>query len=189
MRKLFLIDLVMAVLIIFIFSVDSGHTSTAAPAGSYFVSTAGSDRNPGTEKEPWKTIQKAAESVSPGSTVYIKAGTYYERINIEVSGASAEEPVIFRNYQNDQVIIDGSKSSGSEQEDLINITDQSFLKLIGLEITNNTGKKDDCLLTGIGIYGAGEGIEISSCRIHHIWYTGSSESAGAQAIAVYAHVS
>lgn len=185
MKKMFLINLIMAVLIIFIFSVDSGEPATAAPSGSYYVSTGGSDRNPGTEKEPWKTIGKAAESAGPGSTVYIKAGTYYERIDISVSGTSADQPVIFRNYQSDKVIIDGSKTPASEQEDLIRIEDQSFVRLIGLELVNNISKDKDSLLTGIGIWGKGEGIEIRDCRIHKIWYTGTSDEAGAQAIAVY----
>ncbi|HYE68871.1 MAG TPA: right-handed parallel beta-helix repeat-containing protein, partial [Anaerovoracaceae bacterium] len=137
-----------------------------------------------TEKQPWRSIQKAAESATPGSTVQIKAGTYYERINIKVSGTSAEKPIIFKNYENDKVIIDGSKSSASTQEDLIHISNQSFVKLIGLEILNNTNKDKDYFVTGIGIWGKGEGIEIRNCKIHQIWYTGSSGDSGAQAIAV-----
>lgn len=185
MRKMLLINFVMALLIIAFFSVQTDKPVTAAASGSYFVSTAGSDRNPGTEKEPWASIQKAAESAAPGSTVYIKAGTYYERVNIKVSGASAEEPVIFTNYNNGRVIVDGSKSSASEQEDMIHISNKSFIRIVGIEIIGNTAGEKDSLITGIGIWGRGEGIEIRDCKIHHIWYTGVSDEAGAQAIAVY----
>lgn len=185
MRKMFLINFVMALLIIVVFSVHTDKPVTAAVADSYFVSTAGSDRNPGTEKEPWATIQKAAEAAAPGSTVYIEAGTYYERIDIKVSGDSAEKPVIFRNYNGGRVILDGSGSSASEQEDIIHISNKSFIRIVGLEITGNTSGDKDSLITGIGIWGKGEGIEIRDCKIHHIWYTGSSGEAGAQAIAVY----
>jgi parallel beta-helix repeat protein len=186
MRKMFLINLVMAVFIIFVLSVNPDTPISAVVASdSYFVSQSGSDSSPGTEEQPWKTIQKAAESASPGSTVSIKAGTYYERINIKVSGASAEEPIIFKNYNSDRVIIDGSRSSASEQEDMIHISNRSFVELIGLEIVNNTNKDVDYFVTGIGIWGKGEGIKIKNCKIHHIWYTGSSSDSGAQAIAVY----
>lgn len=185
MKKMFLINFIMALLIIFAFSVHTDKPATAVGADRCFVSVTGSDSNPGTEQEPWATIQKAAESAAPGSTVYIKEGTYYERVDIKVSGSSAEEPVIFKNYGNGRVILDGSRSSASEQEDLIHISNKSFVKIIGLEITGNTGGEKDVLLTGIGIWGKGEGIEIRDCRIHHIWYTGSSDEAGAQAIAVY----
>lgn len=185
MRKLFLINLFMALFFIFALSVNFDVPADAAVSDRYYVSPDGSDSNRGTETQPWESIQKAAVSASPGSTVFIKAGTYYERINIKVSGTSAEKPIIFKNYNSDKVIIDGSKSSASTQEDLIHISNQSFIKLIGLEIVNNTNKDKDYFITGIGVWGKGEGIEIINCKIHHIWYTGSAGDSGAQAIAVY----
>jgi len=185
MRKMFLINLFMALFIIFALSVNSDIPVNAAVSDHYYVSPDGSDSSKGTEKQPWRSIQKAAESAAPGSTVQIKAGTYYERINIKVSGISAEQPIIFKNYDSDKVIIDGSKSSASTQEDLIHISNQSFVQLIGLEIVNNTNKDKDYHVTGIGVWGKGEGIEIRNCKIHQIWYTGSSGDSGAQAIAVY----
>lgn len=185
MRKLVFVNLVMAILIITSYSVDIDLPVTATASDSFFVSQDGSDSGPGTEDKPWRTIQKAAESAVPGSTVYIKAGTYFERINIKVSGKSAETPVVFRNFEDDTVIIDGSQSSLEEQEDLVHISNQSYVHLIGLEITNNTGSNAGDLVTGIGIWGTGEGIEIRNCRIHQISYTGSGVDSGAQAIAVY----
>lgn len=185
MKKMFLINFFMALFIIFALSVNSEIPVNAVVSDDYFVSPDGSDSNHGTEKQPWRSIQKAAESAAPGSTVQIKAGTYYERINIKVSGTSAEDPIIFKNYDNDKVIIDGSKSSASTQEDLIHISNQSFVQLIGLEIVNNTNKDKEYFITGIGIWGKGEGIEIRDCKINHIWYTGTSKKSGAQAIAVY----
>lgn len=203
MKKLFFINLIMALLMIVLLSVNVGSDLSGfdlpgsdrpgahAISGDYYVSADGSDRNPGTEEKPWKTIQKSAESAAPGSTVYIKGGTYYERIDIKVSGTSADEPVTFRNYENDQVIIDGSGTSASTQGDMIRISNQSFVRLIGLEVANNTSEDEDNFVTGIGIWGKGEGIEIRDCRIHEIRYMGSvnssgkAEDAGARAIAVY----
>ncbi|HLO14019.1 MAG TPA: DUF1565 domain-containing protein, partial [Anaerolineales bacterium] len=65
-------------------------TSTLAPtqvSGTqiYYVSTSGSDFNPGTQTQPWKTIQKAVDTVPPGSTVIVKAGTYDQRVAIKRS--------------------------------------------------------------------------------------------------------
>ncbi len=50
------------------------------------------DTNPGTESLPWKTIQKAANSVRAGDTVIVKAGTYNERItfNSGIRGAPGQ---------------------------------------------------------------------------------------------------
>ena len=44
-------------------------------AAEYYVSKSGSDSNPGTEAQPWETIQKAAKTLLAGDTVYIKTGT------------------------------------------------------------------------------------------------------------------
>lgn len=185
MKKIYFVNIFIALLMVIVFSLSAEAPVIVPPADSYYVSADGSDSYPGTEEKPWKTIQKAAESAVPGSTVYIKAGTYYERIDIRVSGASAEEPVVFRNYENDKVVIDGSQSDASVQEDLIHISNQSFVKLIGLEITNNMNEDPAYFVSGIGVWGKGEGIEIRDCKIYEIRYTGSSRDSGAHAIAVY----
>src|ERR1700690_2924753 len=56
----------------------------------YYVSTeSGSDNNPGSQNQPWKTIQKAANSLTAGDTVIVQPGTYSERVKVTQSGASA----------------------------------------------------------------------------------------------------
>src|SRR6186997_3455953 len=41
-----------------------------------YVSTAGNDNNAGTAASPWRTLQKAANTVVAGDTVMVAAGTY-----------------------------------------------------------------------------------------------------------------
>ena len=41
-----------------------------------YVSPAGSDSNPGTQDQPFRTIQKAANTVNPGNTVIVENGVY-----------------------------------------------------------------------------------------------------------------
>jgi hypothetical protein len=53
---------------------------------TFYVSTSGSDSNPGTYQKPWRTINKAAQSLSSGQTAIVLAGTYPERINLSRSG-------------------------------------------------------------------------------------------------------
>lgn len=43
---------------------------------SYFVSPSGSDANPGTSDQPWRTLQYAANIVVAGDTVTARAGAY-----------------------------------------------------------------------------------------------------------------
>lgn len=45
-------------------------------AGTYYVSIKGMDSWDGSKQRPWKTLQKAANRVSPGDTVYVEDGNY-----------------------------------------------------------------------------------------------------------------
>jgi len=68
------------------------------------------DANPGTEVQPWKTIGKAASSVQPGDTVFVKAGTYRETVILAQSGTAAE-PITIQAYpgQEGKVIINAAE--------------------------------------------------------------------------------
>jgi hypothetical protein len=45
---------------------------------TFYVSTAGSDSNPGTLAAPWRTIQHALDTLQSGQTAFVRAGTYGE---------------------------------------------------------------------------------------------------------------
>jgi MYXO-CTERM domain-containing protein len=47
-----------------------------AVAAEYYVSPTGSDSNPGTKDSPFATLQKGANTVAAGDTVWIRGGTY-----------------------------------------------------------------------------------------------------------------
>lgn len=53
-----------------------------------------SDNNPGTEDLPWRTIQKAADTVWAGDTVMVKSGMYPERISFSKGTRGAPGQVI-----------------------------------------------------------------------------------------------
>ena len=71
---------------LFIFSATTlnAHTSPTY----YYVSPGGVDANPGTESLPWKTLAKAASMDTAGVTVYIRQGTYNERLIPLYSGTA-----------------------------------------------------------------------------------------------------
>jgi Right handed beta helix region/Protein of unknown function (DUF1565) len=65
-------------------------TSTATPSGTtYYVSPSGSDSAAGTSAAPWRTIQKAANTMQPGETTLVAAGNYGERVAVTSSGTQA----------------------------------------------------------------------------------------------------
>jgi hypothetical protein len=60
-----------------------------ASAATYYVSTTGSDTSSGTQTAPWKTIQKAANTMVAGDAVIVQAGDYSsERVSVTKSGSS-----------------------------------------------------------------------------------------------------
>lgn len=128
------------------------------PAGGkvYYVAKNGRDTNPGTSDSPWLTIQHAAETAVAGDTVYIRAGTYQEHIHFRQSGTPGNY-IVFSAYPGETPIIDGTGVTESQNGLIV---DQSYLKLIGLEIQN----WED---TGIWMEGASH-IEISDCEVHDV---------------------
>ena len=57
--------------------------------GAYYVATSGSDASgTGSLSNPWRTIQKAANAVGPGSTVLIQPGTYHDAVEISITGTA-----------------------------------------------------------------------------------------------------
>jgi Right handed beta helix region/Protein of unknown function (DUF1565) len=61
----------------------AGTGESHAAGNTYYVATNGNDGNPGTQTQPFRTIQKAANIVNPGDTVVVRDGTY------QTSGISA----------------------------------------------------------------------------------------------------
>src|SRR3954464_3928766 len=62
---------------------------TGQGPGVYYVDAAnGDDANQGSASAPWKTIQKAANSVEGGGLVNVNAGTYNEQVTVSRSGSS-----------------------------------------------------------------------------------------------------
>ncbi|MFD0526655.1 DUF1565 domain-containing protein [Kitasatospora arboriphila] len=67
----------------------AGSPPAQAASRTYYVSTAGSDSNPGTSpSKPFRTLQKAADSTAPGDAVSIMNGTYTERAAVRTSWRS-----------------------------------------------------------------------------------------------------
>ncbi len=60
-----------------------------ASGKTFYVNAAsGWDSNPGTEAQPWRSIQRAADVMAAGDTAVVAAGSYPERITATRSGAS-----------------------------------------------------------------------------------------------------
>lgn len=106
-------------------------------SGPFYVSSSGNDANNGSFTNPFRTIQKAVDRVSPGTnitsaTTYIFPGTYNEQIVI----ASNKNPgyMVFTKASNSSPVLDGSLASNCA----IMITNAPNIILYGLTIVNYT---------------------------------------------------
>jgi len=161
-------------------------TSTPAPPGpSFYVSTAGSDSNPGTITRPWKTISKAVATVTASATVYVRGGIYHERVILSRSGSAALGFIQFQSYPGETAIIDGTGVTVppvvSTPTGLIQITNLNYIVIEGFEVRNFISNSGDQFPAGISIAGTGGNVQIRRNRIHAI----SNGVNGAHGLAVY----
>ncbi|MEM4248621.1 MAG: right-handed parallel beta-helix repeat-containing protein, partial [Candidatus Nanoarchaeia archaeon] len=155
-------------------------------SANYYVATTGSDSNPGTEAQPWKTIQYAAGKVSPGDTVFVRGGVYSEQVNVTISGTEAGGYITFRNYAGETPVIDGTgKTPGTGRTALFKVENKNYIIIDGFEIRNYTANNANYVPCGILVTGYGSHISILNNTVHHIIQ--QQEATGnAHGIAVYA---
>ena len=67
-------------------------------AATFYVSTNGSDSNSGTQSAPFRTIQKAANVATAGSTVVVLPGSYSETVNLTASGSASAGKIKFQGF-------------------------------------------------------------------------------------------
>jgi hypothetical protein len=156
---------------------------------TYYVSTSGNDNNAGTLAAPWRTIQKAANTVQAGDTVQVRAGTYNEVVTLKTSGNSTQGYITFANYPGEAPIVDGTGLAvgASGQTGLFSLEGTfNYIVIKGFEIRNYSSSSRGKVPVGIDFEGAGSNIEILNNHIHNIVQTLSScNAANALAVALY----
>ncbi|WP_175452463.1 right-handed parallel beta-helix repeat-containing protein [Thiohalomonas denitrificans] len=125
-----------------------------------------SDSNDGSESRPWKTIQKAASTLTAGETVLVKAGTYTELYsgypNTGITGlklqnsGTADAPITFKAYPGDHVVIDQQHQGTG-----FYILQRNHIVIDGFEIKNARSG-------GVYTTDSPEGIVVKNNHIHHI---------------------
>jgi hypothetical protein len=112
---------------------------------TYYVATDGSDGNPGTLSQPFKTIQKGADIAQAGETVYIRGGTYTDGLIVIKNSGHEGAFITFTNYNNEKVIIDDTwlnsnirnwDSTINQPAAMIHIVGKSYIKISGLNLIN-----------------------------------------------------
>lgn len=120
-----------------------------APAGAarldLFVSTVGSDSNPGTETLPFRSIERAAKAAVEGSTVHVAPGQYVGTIRTRSAGSAIAriryistvkwgarllgqgKDAVWTNY-GDHAVISGFDISGSGRIGVLNLGSHTLIE-------------------------------------------------------------
>jgi hypothetical protein len=112
---------------------------SAAQAKDFYVGPNGSALGNGSAAAPWNlsTALLASSIVQSGDTIWIRGGTYTGAFTCTLLG-SASAPIVVRNFQNEQVILDGSLvGQAVTNTPTLLMWTGGYVWFWGLEITNS----------------------------------------------------
>jgi len=104
---------------------------------TYYVSTSGNDSNPGTISRPFRTIQRSANVALPGDAVYVRGGTYNERVALTVSGSNGR-PITYQKYPGETPVLDGTGIAVPNTAALWDLGSVNYVTIDGFEVRNSS---------------------------------------------------
>nr|WP_300002527.1 right-handed parallel beta-helix repeat-containing protein [Tissierella sp.] len=167
--------LLLAIVFLTLFSTSCKKSSIiddVSERNSYYVALDGNDDALGSMDDPFITIQRGISVLKPGDTLFIRSGTYQEKVNIENSG-SAINFITIKNFPGEKAIIKGD----SQGDAILSIFNKSYIRIEGLNLSGNSGNNTPM---GIRIEGAGRDIELVNNKVYDI-----ISDSNAHGIAVY----
>src|SRR5262249_32953849 len=154
---------------------------------TYYVSPAGSDSNPGSEGAPFRTIQKAANTINPGDTVLVDDGVYTysgptdcfgKVITCIYRGSPPDHWLVFRSKNTSTAKIDGGNGSAASgygcNRGAAYVRIQDFA-IYGL--ANESGSAG-----GIDVFNGGSNSQIIGNNIHDIGHVCTDTGNGQNSI-------
>jgi hypothetical protein len=157
-------------------------------AATYYVSTTGSDSNPGTIDQPFKTFQKIGKlSLNPGDIVYIRAGIYksgatsnspQSALLIDGKNGNSSNWITIAAYPADfvnggRVVLDCSDFKHTSDYVGIQIQNSSYLTIKGIRVTGIPQAVAGQVCLGWFILNnAGGNITLENCEADHIAHNG-----------------
>ena len=143
--------------------------ATAARAGTYYVATNGSNKNPGSKAKPLRKIQKAVSVARAGDTVLVRGGIYSEHVVMRFSGQEGK-PIVLKNYAGERPVIQpGELGKEPPGHGLLLQAQEGYQNPIGWIIVE--GLEIRYGWDGVKIYNAHD-IVIRKCNIHENWNQG-----------------
>ncbi|MDR6550431.1 Ig-like domain-containing protein [Paenibacillus qinlingensis] len=135
-----------------------GVPKALAAATDYYVSSTGSDSNPGTMAQPFLTILKASQAAAPGTTVHVLPGTYTGGFQTKANGmASARIRYVSDVLWGARLVPPAVNASGYVWDN-----QGSYVDIEGFEVDGNGSD------TRNGLYNEGSYVGIKNNHVHDI---------------------
>jgi len=129
-------------------------TTKPPVVSAFYLSPTGNDASDGSFATPWKTINKANNSLSAGDTVYLRGGTYLdEMIEPYNSGTSDANRITYKAYPGEIPLF--KSTNGNNNSSPIILVNKNYI-------------------TVDGIHADGEGLYENSKWDHWCWFDNSS---------------
>ncbi len=133
-------------------------------AADYAVSPQGSDGANGSPATPWKTLQKAADSVQAGDTVTVADGTY-AGFQCDGKAGTAAARIVFRAEHPRGAKIT-SAGVGADSQDYVQLNSCSYVTVDGFEVSG--APRSGIAILGNQFTGADSRDDlITNCYSHH----------------------
>lgn len=144
---------------------DSGQQQLVVPElvrSHLYVAPGGSDSHPGTRSEPLRTLTRAAQLATPGTTVHVAPGSYSGGVRTTING-TAEARIVFQSTERGAARIvpplDARQSAAWDNR-------ANHIDIIGFEIDGSAYQSGMKWVSGI--YNGGSYNRILDNTIHHI---------------------
>ena len=125
------------------------HSSTSRPP--FFVAPWGRDSSRGTKRRPFRTLSRALRKLRAGDTLYVRGGSYRERIKLRVAPGSPDARVLVSSFHGERPVVRGQLWLG----------EPSYWTIRGIDVTWAAGNPDEPMAR---IYG-GTGWELTGAEI------------------------
>jgi hypothetical protein len=142
----------------------------------FYVATTGSDTNPGTEALPFKTIERAAASASPSTTVHVAPGAYAGGIKTTASGTASARIYFISTFRGGARIVPPDDSKSAIAWD----NRGNYVDIAGFEVDGSVYKGG--AKWSNGIYSGGSYVVVRENHVHDIARTVTCTAAGGSAI-------
>jgi len=151
---------------------------------AYYISPTGSDANTGTAAAPWRTVQKALDTLRPGERAYVHAGAYAENLFMSRAG-TPDAPITIQNYPGEQPVL----RPGLVETNNIPLQvgrGAAYVRFHGLTIEGATGPST----ANVYVSGNAHDVELSECEIRGSQRQGffsEATTASIHVVACYVH--